>query len=223
MQPYYGLKRKGNRASPAYHRWLLLGSGVVPVGHATKPATRAPSRALPRRRALCTNWHCVACVDGPWSARGECVIWPTERVRSCVRPSTRLHDRWPRWVPPNKPQTWMRHRDALAPNEVSCSPVRPFAISTVCPFAPRRRRTIRRLAACAGKPSRSPSWPTRCGPSCWPERPPPLCAAGAPAIAAARGWRSCCLAWLNTVHFAIRMAALKSIRVIGCGVRGRNG
>jgi len=26
------------------------------VGHATKAATRAPSRALPRRRALCTNW-----------------------------------------------------------------------------------------------------------------------------------------------------------------------
>jgi len=28
---------------------------------------------------------------------------------------------------------------------------------------------------------------------------------------------------LNAVHFAIRMAALKSMRVIGCGVRGRNG
>jgi len=27
----------------------------------------------------------------------------------------------------------------------------------------------------------------------------------------------------NTVHFAIRMAALKSMRVVGCGVRGRNG
>ncbi len=27
----------------------------------------------------------------------------------------------------------------------------------------------------------------------------------------------------NTVHFAIRMAALKSTRVVGCGVRGRNG
>ncbi len=31
------------------------------------------------------------------------------------------------------------------------------------------------------------------------------------------------LASLNTVHFAIRMAALKSMRVVGCGVRGRNG
>jgi len=27
----------------------------------------------------------------------------------------------------------------------------------------------------------------------------------------------------NAVHFAIRMAALKSMRVVGCGVRGRNG
>jgi hypothetical protein len=35
--------------------WLLLGSGVLGLGHATKATTRAPSRALPRRRALCTN------------------------------------------------------------------------------------------------------------------------------------------------------------------------
>ena len=37
-------------------RWLLLGFGVVLVRHATKPAIRAPSRAMPRRRVLCTNW-----------------------------------------------------------------------------------------------------------------------------------------------------------------------
>src|SRR3954447_13593357 len=36
-------------------RWLLLGSGVMAAGHMTKAATRAPRRALPRRRALCTN------------------------------------------------------------------------------------------------------------------------------------------------------------------------
>jgi len=35
---------------------LLSGSGVVGRSHATKAAIRAPSRALPRRRALCTNW-----------------------------------------------------------------------------------------------------------------------------------------------------------------------
>jgi hypothetical protein len=27
----------------------------------------------------------------------------------------------------------------------------------------------------------------------------------------------------NTVHFAIWMAAVKSMRVVGCGVRGRSG
>jgi NADPH:quinone reductase len=35
---------------------LLLDSGVLNLGHATKAATRASSRVLPRRRALCTNW-----------------------------------------------------------------------------------------------------------------------------------------------------------------------
>jgi len=34
---------------------LLSGSGVVAWGHATRASMRAPSRALPRRRALCTN------------------------------------------------------------------------------------------------------------------------------------------------------------------------
>ncbi len=36
--------------------WFLSGSGLVGRSHATKAATRAPSKALPRRRALCTNW-----------------------------------------------------------------------------------------------------------------------------------------------------------------------
>jgi len=39
---------------------ILQGSYWVPgwcrVRHATRPAMRAPSKALPRRRALCTNW-----------------------------------------------------------------------------------------------------------------------------------------------------------------------
>src|SRR3954468_16005394 len=35
--------------------WLLSASGVVGLSHATRPATRALSRALPRRRALCTT------------------------------------------------------------------------------------------------------------------------------------------------------------------------
>src|SRR3954468_16989920 len=40
----------------AFARRLLLASGLLDLSHATKPATSAPSRALPRRRALCTNW-----------------------------------------------------------------------------------------------------------------------------------------------------------------------
>ena len=34
---------------------LVVFRGVGP-GHRTKAATSAPSRALPRRRALCTHW-----------------------------------------------------------------------------------------------------------------------------------------------------------------------
>jgi hypothetical protein len=76
-----------------------------------------------------------ACVDGPWSARGFGSIWRSERVRSCVRPSTRcLHDRWPRWVSPNRPQTRMRHATAFAPSGISCSLVRPIVISCWCPL-----------------------------------------------------------------------------------------
>src|SRR3954470_18824120 len=36
-------------------RRLLLSSGVMAARHMTRAATRAPRRALPRRRALCTN------------------------------------------------------------------------------------------------------------------------------------------------------------------------
>ena len=38
-----------------YPWWLLLDSGVMAARHMTRAATRAPRRALPRRRALCTN------------------------------------------------------------------------------------------------------------------------------------------------------------------------
>ena len=34
----------------------LVGFRVLGLPHATKAATSAPSRALPRRRALCTIW-----------------------------------------------------------------------------------------------------------------------------------------------------------------------
>jgi len=36
------------------------------------------------------------CMCGrPLERKGFCLIWLTERVRSCVRPSTRLDDRCP--------------------------------------------------------------------------------------------------------------------------------
>jgi hypothetical protein len=44
-----------NRRQYAKTLRLLLGSGVVMAHHVTRAATRAPSKALPRRRALCTN------------------------------------------------------------------------------------------------------------------------------------------------------------------------
>ena len=43
------------RVEPGVLVWLLLGSGVMAARHMTRAATRAPRRALPRRRALCTN------------------------------------------------------------------------------------------------------------------------------------------------------------------------
>jgi len=38
-----------------------------------------------------------------------------------------------------------------------------------------------------------------------------------------RHWKHQKAANLNAIHFAIRMAALKSKRVVGCSVRGRRG
>src|SRR3954471_18224681 len=42
-------------AAPDNRNRLLLASGVMAARHMTRAATRAPRRALPRRRALCTN------------------------------------------------------------------------------------------------------------------------------------------------------------------------
>ena len=57
------------------------------------------------------------------------------------------------------------------------------------PFHPRHDERFRRPPAVAGRPRRSSSWPTRRGPSCWPEPPPPACAADAPASPATRPTR----------------------------------
>ncbi len=86
----------------------------------TTPARPLNSK-LPAAHAKAQNENCwkttlplamYVSVVHVWTApgaQGFCLIWLTERARSCVRPSMRLHDRWPRWVSPNKPQTWMRH------------------------------------------------------------------------------------------------------------------
>src|SRR3954452_11939955 len=64
-----------------------------------------------------------------------------------------VDDRWPRWVPPNGPQTRMRLREAFAPSGVSRPSARPAAISCFCPYAP-LQRTVRGPATAAGRPSR---------------------------------------------------------------------
>ena len=45
-------------------------------------------------------------------------------------------------------------------------------------------------------------------------------------LSAVAGWRAAVINWWarpNTVHFMIWMAVAKSVRVIGCGARGRSG
>ncbi len=54
--------------------WLLSDSGVLGRGHAIKAAIREPSRALPRRRSLCTNWR-----GSKWAVYGLHQKWPEPR------------------------------------------------------------------------------------------------------------------------------------------------
>src|SRR3954464_5363122 len=56
LSPANTLVGKRTSGADANAEWLLSASGVVGLAHATRPATRALSRALPRRRALWTNW-----------------------------------------------------------------------------------------------------------------------------------------------------------------------
>src|SRR3954471_23249209 len=57
------------------------------LGHATKAATRAPSKALPRRRALCTNWK-----KPRWSGSLSC------EMPRCGRSQERSSDQNPSMV-----------------------------------------------------------------------------------------------------------------------------
>ena len=47
---------RSRHGNAAHSGWALVGFRGVGLGHTTKAATSAPSRALPRRHALCTNW-----------------------------------------------------------------------------------------------------------------------------------------------------------------------
>ena len=135
----------GGRETRSYwHRMTgarMPASGISPR-HIRRPyrhrlagiATRV-TRGDRRRRLVRGGW----CMCGrPLERKGFCVIWRAERVRSCVRPTTRPMTAGPDGSRRAGPQTRMRPRRALAPSGVSCSSVRPAAISCVCPFAPRR-------------------------------------------------------------------------------------
>ena len=99
---------------------------------------------------------------------------------SIVRPPL---DRGPRWVPRTSPQHDCGIKRACGSCGVSCSSVRPIAIFCCRPLALGvDERFSQQQPARAGRLPRSSSWPTRCGPSCWPKPPPRPCAAGAPAI-----------------------------------------
>ena len=77
---------------------------------------------------------------------------------------------------------------------VSRSSVRPIAIFCCCPFTLGDER-LRQPPAVAGMARRSSSWPTRHGPSCWPEPLPRPSSAIAAAGPAAMHCRNGGLAW----------------------------
>lgn len=110
-------------------------------------------------------------MDGPLSAREEC---DRKRCAGQMRPCIRLCDAVhgpqaqmgsARPVPTRRlPQSGRgSSRDFLVRRFVRSSSCLPHLSS--CATAGGR---IRRWPAPAGRPLRSPSWPTRCGPSCWP-------------------------------------------------------
>jgi hypothetical protein len=92
-------------------------------------------------------------------------------------------DRWPRWDPRTSP----KQRDGVeAPLQSTGCLVRRFdRLSSCCSQASCFRGTDERVRRSRrgrrGRPVRSSSWPTPRGPSCWPEPPPRLSAAAAPA------------------------------------------
>src|SRR3712207_2931707 len=68
-------------------RWLLSGFGVMTPDHVTRAPTRLPRRALPRRRALCTNSK-----KPRWSGSFSC------EMPRCGRSQERSKDQVPSMV-----------------------------------------------------------------------------------------------------------------------------
>ena len=79
----------------------VTSSILVPPTIPGTPASfiRALDSSSPTWRDQRSAWSASTCVDGPQSSRCLRKILAAVRMRSCVRPLTRNHCRWPRWVP----------------------------------------------------------------------------------------------------------------------------
>jgi len=140
------------------------------------------------------NFHPGHVWNGPGFKIDTTRIW---RRLECGHVSgllARRHGRWPRWVP------------RMASEQI-CGIDVPLTRAGLLPFVgstdhhlllsllPPWHRFVVRLLAAAGKLLHAPSSPRQPGRSCWPERSPRPCAAGAPAIAVTKHSPICCRAW----------------------------
>ena len=133
--------------------------------------------------------------NGPGFKSDIARIWRRHECGHVSGLLTRPHDRQPRWVPRMASKQFYGIDVPL-----TLTGLPPFVGSTdrhllLSLSRPWHRLAVRQLPAAAGIPHRVPSSPRRSGRPCWPERPPRLCAAGAPAIAEARHSPICCRAW----------------------------
>ena len=139
-------------------------------------------------------WFSRMCGRTPRCKPAGKKIWFSMRLRSCVRPLNAAHGRWPRWVPRSSAKHFSGVINAIAGDGLCCFVGSPITISFCQPFCisgiDEWFRQARTLLASAKLP-RSSSWPTPCGPSCWPGPLPRACAAGAPAIVVPKARWSC--------------------------------
>lgn len=138
----------------------------------------------------------VACVGGPWGAR-EFAAGSDEAVRrrSCVRPLMRHMAAGPDGFREQAPNTDAasrfpcNKRGSLFVGSTDHHLLQPSLHPGTGERVRRSRQSRRptwRPACCRDTLPRSPSWPIRRGPSCWPEPPPRACPACAPAMPATR-------------------------------------